>query len=162
GAGTTIRLIFPARTVAAGAKNASSCGGGASVPASHGSSIAGLPALRVLCIDDEPLLRDMLKQLLENGGHTVEVADGGRVGLELFRAANRRGAPFDVVITDLGMPHLDGRQLSQALKHESAHTPIIMLTGWGSFLKEDGDIPPQVDAMLTKPPKILELYDILA
>lgn len=149
GQGTTVRLIFPVRDA-----QASLFIGPAKPP-------TRLPALRVLCIDDEPLLRDMLKQVLENGGHSVELADGGQVGLDLFRSASRRGTPFDVVITDLGMPYLDGRQLSQTLKRESANTPIIMLTGWGALLKEDGDIPTQVDGVLSKPPKISELYEML-
>ena len=104
-----------------------------------------MPCLKVLCIDDEPLLRDMMKQILENGGLNVEVADGGQAGLELFRKARQQSEPFDVVITDLGMPYVDGNQVSKAVKSESASTPIIMLTGWGTIMKEDGDLPTQVD-----------------
>ena len=89
------------------------------------------------------------------------MADGGQAGLDLFRSSQSQGAPFDVVITDLGMPYLDGRQLSKELKRESAATPIILLTGWGTIMKEDGDLPAQVDGMLSKPPKIAELYEML-
>ena len=71
--------------------------------------------MRILCIDDEPLLREMMKQILESGGHSVEVADGGQSGLELFRLASARGEPFKVVITDLGMPYLEGRQVANTL-----------------------------------------------
>ena len=117
--------------------------------------------MRILCIDDEPLLREMMKQILESGGHTVEVADGGQSGLELFRSAAARGEPFKVVITDLGMPYLDGRQVAGTLKRESPDTPVIMLTGWGTMMKEDGDLPAQVDGVLGKPPKISELYEML-
>jgi DNA-binding response OmpR family regulator len=120
-----------------------------------------MPSLKVLCIDDEPLLRDMLKQILENGGHNVEVADGGQAGLDLFRKARQVGEPFDVVITDLGMPYVDGNQVSKAVRSESAHTPIIMLTGWGTIMKEDGDFPSQVDGVLCKPPKIAELFGMI-
>jgi len=146
GRGTTMRLVFPIREI----------------PSSTASpkTLAPLPALRVLCVDDEPLLREMLQQLLEHGGHTVELADGGPAGLALFRAARQRGQPFDVVITDLGMPYLDGRQLAKTMKRE-APTPIIMLTGWGTLMKEDGDLPAQVDGVLSKPPKITELYEML-
>jgi len=149
GRGTTMRLIFPVKT------------GRDRLPAGGGKPATRVPALRVLCIDDEPLLREMLRQILENGGHTVEVADGGSAGLEVFRSAVRSDNPFDVVITDLGMPYVDGRQLAQALKAESPRTPIIMLTGWGSMMKEDGDVPIQVDGVLSKPPKIAELYEML-
>jgi DNA-binding response OmpR family regulator len=92
----------------------------------------------------------------------VEVADGGETGLTTFRAAREKKEPFDVIITDLGMPYLDGRQLSRAIKNESPDTPIIMLTGWGTIMKEDGDMPAQVDGVLSKPPKIAELYAMLA
>jgi nitrogen fixation/metabolism regulation signal transduction histidine kinase len=148
--GTTMRLVFPIRALPQrGAVT------GPPVPVS-------LPAMHILCIDDEPLLREILRNLLSNGGHRVEVADGGQAGLQIFRAAREHGEPFDVVITDLGMPHLDGRQLSLVLKRESPATPVIMLTGWGTIMKQDGDLPSQVDGLLSKPPKITELYEMLA
>jgi DNA-binding response OmpR family regulator len=150
GRGTTMRLVFPVRNE----RNAAQESAPTKAP-------KPLPPLHLLCIDDEPLLREMLKQILESGGHTVEVADGGQAGLEQFRSASQRGQPFDVVVTDLGMPYLDGRQLSQTLKRESPDTPIIMLTGWGTMMKEDGDLPAQVDGVLSKPPKITELYEML-
>ncbi len=151
GRGTTMRLVFPVR-------NERSATQEEAVPSKAPKPLA---PLHVLCIDDEPLLREMLKQILESGGHTVEVADGGQAGLEQFRSASQRGQPFDVVVTDLGMPYLDGRQLSQKIKRESPDLPIIMLTGWGTMMKEDGDLPAQVDGVLSKPPKIAELYEML-
>src|SRR5438477_1829852 len=87
GRGTTMRLVFPVRET----RNLAAEEGPAK-PA------APLPAMRILCIDDEPLLREMMKQILESGGHSVEVADGGQSGLELFRSAAARGEPFRVVI----------------------------------------------------------------
>jgi len=149
GKGTTMRLVFPigeAHPAAAAAPD----------------SVASGPSLKVLCIDDEPLLREMLQQILEHGGHRAVVADSGKGALELFRAARQSGEPFDAVITDLGMPYLDGRQVAKAMKHESSTTPIIMLTGWGTIMKEDGDFPAQVDGVLSKPPKIGELLNLLA
>jgi len=58
------------------------------------------------------------------------------------------------------MPRLDGRQLAQILKSESPATPIIMMTGWGTLIKGE-DLPPQVDCMLNKPPRIGELQEAL-
>ena len=52
-------------------------------------------------------------------------------------------------------------QVAETLKRESPETPIIMLTGWGTMMKEDGDLPAQVDGVLGKPPKISELYEML-
>lgn len=150
GKGTTMRLVFPVRDMPAASAHKPE------------RPPKPLPAMRILCVDDEPLLREMMKQILESGGHTVELADGGENGLATFRAALEKKEAFDVVITDLGMPYLDGRQLSRALKNESPDTPIIMLTGWGTIMKEDGDMPAQVDGVLSKPPKIAELYSMLA
>ena len=144
GKGTTFRLIFPIqRLPAPGAEQASP-------PARR------MPSLRILCIDDEPLLRQMLKEILEKEGHEVEVADGGAAGVTAFHAA-MKSRPFQVVITDLGMPRIDGRQVATILKNESPGTPVIMLTGWGTMMKYDGDIPVHVDCVLGKPPRIAEL-----
>jgi CheY-like chemotaxis protein len=61
------------------------------------------------------------------------------------------------VITDLGMPYVDGRKVAVAIKRESAATPVILLTGWGQRLEAEGDMPASVDFVLAKPPKIAEL-----
>jgi CheY-like chemotaxis protein len=60
------------------------------------------------------------------------------------------------------MPEIDGRQVARVIKSESPQTPVIMLTGWGTMMKDEGDIPGQVDAVLSKPPRIKELGDVLA
>jgi signal transduction histidine kinase/CheY-like chemotaxis protein len=148
GKGTTFRLVFPVRQASAAATH---------VPDEAPSS----NPLQILCIDDEPLLRDLLKEMLERDGHTVEVSDNGQSGLDAFRYARQCGRPFDVVITDLGMPYLDGRQVTKALKLESPQTPVVMLTGWGAFMQEEGSVPLQVDAILSKPPRSKELREML-
>jgi CheY-like chemotaxis protein len=148
GQGTTVRLIFPIRKSVA-------------EPAPGDKPVQSRQALQILCIDDEPLLRELLKDLLEAEGHRVQVSDGGQAGLNSFRSARERGQPFDVVITDLGMPYVDGRQVAKTLKRESPKTPIILLTGWGAYMKEDGETPAQVDGVLSKPPRVGELRDTL-
>jgi signal transduction histidine kinase/ActR/RegA family two-component response regulator/HAMP domain-containing protein len=148
GKGTTIRLYLPLpnRTAA---------------PADEVGESEAPPPMRILCIDDEPLLRELMKGLLESDGHTVQVADSGQSGIDAFRAA-RNHRPFDVIITDLGMPFLDGRQVARILKTESPGTPVLMLTGWGAFMKADGDLPAHVDGVLSKPPRSKELRETLA
>ena len=149
GQGTVIKLILPIRRLP-----------GAD-PVSFGDQSTTLP-LNILCIDDEPLLRELLKEILEREGHRVSLADGGQSGVDEFRAAASRHHPFDVVLTDLGMPYFDGRQVVKTIKEESPATPIIMLTGWGTFMKEDGDMPDQVSGILTKPPRSNELREMLS
>jgi CheY-like chemotaxis protein len=60
-------------------------------------------------------------------------------------------------MTDLGMPGMDGREVARAVKHAAPETPVVLLTGWGQALLEDGSIPPHVDSLLSKPPKLKEL-----
>jgi len=67
------------------------------------------------------------------------------------------GAPFAAVVTDLGMPYVDGRKVASAIKSAVPSTVVIMLTGWGQRLVADGDVPPHVDGVLSKPPKLREL-----
>jgi signal transduction histidine kinase/ActR/RegA family two-component response regulator len=150
GKGTTMRLVFPLRQAPAPA---------------HDTSLAKpMPqrALKVLCIDDEPLLRELLKEVLELEQHQVCTADGGQGGLDAFQAAQNRGEPFDAVVTDLGMPHVDGRKVAQTIKQQSPNTPVVMLTGWGTMLSERGDLPMNVDAILSKPPRPAELHETIA
>ena len=115
----------------------------------------------ILCIDDEPLLRELIKEMLERDHHAVEVCDSGQSGLDEFRFSRERGRPFDVVITDLGMPYIDGRQVAKIIKQESPTTPVIMLTGWGAFMKEEGNAPTKIDGIISKPPKARDLREAL-
>jgi CheY-like chemotaxis protein len=66
------------------------------------------------------------------------------------------------VITDLGMPYVDGRKVSSAIKAASPLTPVILLTGWGQRIVEEGDTPADVDRVLNKPPKLRDLRAALA
>jgi len=89
------------------------------------------------------------------------VADGGQSGIDAFRSAQKNGQPFDAVITDLGMPYVDGREVASTIKKESPGTSVIMLTGWGAFLKDDKATPVHVDGVLSKPPRIREIRAML-
>lgn len=148
GKGTTFCLAFPVR-----AKPAES-----NEPEENHVAIE---PLKVLCIDDEPLLRELIKEMLERDGHQVEACDSGQSGLDEFRIARERGSPFDLVFTDLGMPYLDGWQVAKTLKQESPTTPVILLTGWGAFMKEDANPHANVDGILSKPPRSRELRETL-
>jgi DNA-binding NtrC family response regulator len=81
--------------------------------------------------------------------------------MELFRTAMLKNQPYEVVITDLGMPDIDGHHVARTIKAESPHTPVIMMTGWGTIMKEDGESAPEVDAVVGKPPHMQELNDLL-
>jgi CheY-like chemotaxis protein len=149
GQGTSIRLSFPVPAVRA----AESAQG----------AVAGALAscLRILVVDDDPLLTKSLRDTLESDGHAVVTAPGGQEGINIFRAAEDRNEPFAVVITDLGMPYVDGRKVACAVKTASPSSPVIMLTGWGQRLAAEGSVPPHVDRVLSKPPKLRDLRTAL-
>jgi signal transduction histidine kinase/CheY-like chemotaxis protein len=149
GQGTTVRLSFP----------------------SHASSIIAPSQvtrptsidrqLRILLVDDDPVLIKSLQDTLQEDGHLVSTAHGGQAGIDAFLAAHGAERRFDVVITDLGMPHVDGRKVANAIKQVSGATPIILLTGWGQRMIDEKEMPEHVDRVLSKPPRLTALRTAL-
>ena len=82
---------------------------------------------KILVIDDEPGIRDLLDTLLSRKGYDVVLADSGQKGLEIFR---RAGA--DVIVLDLKMPGMDGVTVVRAIHNLNPTQPIVILTGAGS------------------------------
>jgi CheY-like chemotaxis protein len=154
GRGTCARLTFPIREKASSIKDSW-------IAQDVASEVKQNRALRVLCIDDEPQIRQLLNDCLTNFNHHVTVASTGRRGTELFREAMKRNQPYEAVITDLGMPEVDGHQVARTIKTESPNTPVIMMTGWGTMMKEDGETTQEVDAVVSKPPHLQELNELL-
>ncbi|MES2069621.1 MAG: response regulator [Pseudomonadota bacterium] len=118
--------------------------------------------LRILVVDDDPMVLKSLRDILEIDGHLVVAADGGQAGIDKFRSSQAGSEQFSIVISDLGMPYIDGRKVASAIKQMSPSTPVILLTGWGQRLASDGDNPVHVDCVLSKPPKLRELREALA
>ena len=150
GAGTTMRLVFAVPvTIAA--------------DPGRPMSISEAPSrLRLLLIDDDPVLLKSLRDALETDGHMIVTANGGQEGISAFCTSLNRRENFAAVITDLGMPYVDGRKVAAAVKDASPSTPVILLTGWGQRLVVEGEIPPHVDRVLAKPPKLREVREALA
>jgi signal transduction histidine kinase/FixJ family two-component response regulator len=117
--------------------------------------------LRLLCVDDEPLVLKLLKDVLEMYGHNVQVASSGSAGIQAFKEAMHQEMAFQVVITDLGMPDVDGCKVVNAIKELSPATPVILLTGWGSFLDQNEEVLQRVDAVLKKPLSMAQLEAVL-
>jgi CheY-like chemotaxis protein len=149
GKGTSIKLVFPVAP--------------SRTTADAPSALGVLPGtrLRILLVDDDPLLLSSLRNVLESDGHYVMTANGGQAGIDAFLAAAEGAEPYSVVITDLGMPHVDGRQVSAAVKKCSPLTTVLMLTGWGQRMLASDELPPHVDKLLSKPPNMRELRGAL-
>jgi signal transduction histidine kinase/ActR/RegA family two-component response regulator len=148
GRGTTMRLLFPSAK--------------AGVTSREQQALGQLRPLRLLLIDDDPLLLRSLRDTLELDEHEVVTAEGGQAGIDIFADTVSAGHQFDVVITDLGMPYVDGRKVAARIRQLSGQVPIIMLTGWGHRLIASDDIPEHVTRVLSKPPKMAELRSTLA
>ena len=143
GAGTRVRLIFPAAP--------------ASAATTSDADPLSSERLRILLVDDDPLILRSLAHALKKDGHLITVTDGGQNGIDQFGAAHRSGTPFDMVITDLGMPHVDGRTVASGIKSLAPAVPVVLLTGWGYRLQTEDEPPQHVDCVLSKPPKLHEL-----
>ena len=83
---------------------------------------------RVLLVEDVELNQRLLAAILRRAGATVDLADDGRMGLELALAAERRGEPFDLVLMDMQMPVMDGYESAHALRAAGFTRPILALT----------------------------------
>lgn len=148
--GTSVRMYFPVASLAPDVDEAAT----ALRPAS---------SMKILIVDDDPTLLASLGNILGADGHEVTQADSGQSGIDRFREAEAAGRGYEVVITDLGMPYVDGRKVAETIKQMSPSTPVILLTGWGQRLIPDSDEGPvNVDHVLSKPPKIRELRAALA
>ncbi|MCX7968826.1 MAG: response regulator [Armatimonadetes bacterium] len=108
-------------------------------------------SLNILVIDDEQVTQKMLQRLLERDGHFVVVASNGLEGIDIFKSALAQQKPFDIVITDYGMPQMNGMQVAKLIKTLSPSTPVIMLSGWDSASSIDSGIDALVDFLLNKP-----------
>ncbi len=145
GRGTIVRLTFPCRPAP-------------SAPRPAPKPVAtGIRSARVLCVDDEHKIRRLVTDCLETLGHRVTAVASGKEALRMLEKRAQEGVPFQIVITDLGMPDMDGHQLSHEVKRRFAGLPVIMMTGWGTMMKDEGANPAAIDALLGKPPKLEDL-----
>jgi CheY-like chemotaxis protein/putative methionine-R-sulfoxide reductase with GAF domain len=111
---------------------------------------------KVLIVDDQPIITDLLVDILKRMGLTFEVAWGGKDGLKIFAKDG-----FDLVITDLGMPDISGWEVSKSVKKQKPSVPVILITGWGvepdSYKVKDSG----VDFVINKPFQIDQLEKII-
>ncbi len=130
GHGTTFAFTFPPGTVAASAAK------------TEAAQMKRGP-LRILVVDDQTVLCDILHDYLADEDYTVEVAYDGRAALQKFRDGK-----FDLVITDKAMPLMNGDELALNVKKIAPRTRVILLTGYGSDSMEP---PDNIDLVVDKP-----------
>src|SRR5882672_6997287 len=101
---------------------------------------------RILVVDDEAAVRELLRDLLESEGCRVYLAPGSREALGLFEAHE-----FDGIFTDVGMPGMSGWELAHAIRQSNETIPIAVITGWGEAVGSDEQKEARVDWVVTKP-----------
>ncbi|HSK65018.1 MAG TPA: response regulator, partial [Pyrinomonadaceae bacterium] len=101
---------------------------------------------RLLVVDDEDFVRDLLGDILEGEECIVELAQDGAEALALFREHQ-----FDGVFTDVGMPGMSGWELAREIRQVNKHVPIAIVTGWGELVGSNEQRAAGVDWVIAKP-----------
>ncbi len=118
---------------------------------------SGFPPRRILVVDDEPLVCDAVKMMLNFDGHVVETATNGKEALAIFDTAK-----FDLVITDFEMPAMKGDELAAAIKTRSPSQPVVMITAYAEMLHAAGTPLMGVDFLISKPFLLENLREAIA
>ncbi len=136
GQGTTVEVSLPTASAAASVSRTSTTARNEPV----------VP-LRILVIDDELQVRATLAEMLEEQGHSVTQAPGGREGLSYLESNPEL---VDVVISDLGMPDMNGWDVAKIIEGRWPTLPVGLITGWGEteITREERN---QVNFVITKP-----------
>jgi len=115
------------------------------------------PQTKILVVDDEDFVRELLQDILESEDCEVFVAENGSMALEIFQTIK-----FDGVFTDVGMPGMSGWELAQAIRNLNQNIPIAVITGWGEAVGSTEQKAAGVDWVVAKPfsaDRIVELVN---
>ena len=146
GEGTTFNLYFPAQAAEATLTDAMTI----SAPRGHGE--------KVLLVDDEVALTTMFRRLLQRLNYQVTTCNSAREAVEIFR---QNPAQFDVAITDLTMPEMNGLEVARQLVAIRASLPVVLASGYSAALKEEHLREAGVCELLEKPVSLHALAEVL-
>ena len=141
--GTTFTVKLPVRPVPS--------------PRAEAVSRPARPGLRVLVIDDEESVREILRDLLEAAGQEVWEASSGPEGLGILERQ-----PMDLVCTDLGMPGMTGWEVAERIRARWPGLKVALITGWGARVEPEELEAHGMDLLIAKPFQMKDLLDILA
>src|SRR6476661_10846371 len=127
----------------------------APTPAPRTSTNAGRP--RILVVDDEASIRDLLSKTLALAEYEVDVAPDGRTALERLRLY-----PYDLLIADLKMPGMDGLAVIREAKRYKADLPVIIITGFSTEASAIEAVNLGVSGYLTKPFRVPQVLNAAA
>ena len=115
------------------------------------------PKRNILVVDDEPLVCDAVKMMLDFDGHVVATANNGKDALALFEQSK-----FDLIITDFEMPGMKGDELAAAIKARAPKQPVVMITAYSEMLQASGNPLTGVDFVISKPFLLENLREAIA
>jgi len=112
----------------------------------------------VLIVDDAPDVLEMFSMMLQLSGYDVEVAASASEALE-----HARSGQFDVIVSDIGMPEMNGYELARRLRKmpDYASTPMIAVTGYSMYKDQSQALESGFNAHLSKPVNPTTLLDLI-
>lgn len=147
GSGTEFRITLPIATIVEGGVQVELANPEPAPAVMNELSLtdeSGQP--RVLVVDDEDFVRDLLQEMLEGEDCDVRIAASGTEALALFRDFQ-----FDAVFTDVGMPGMSGWELAREIRHLNQQVPIAVITGWGEAVGSNEQKAAGVNWVIAKP-----------
>ena len=138
GEGTTVRLYLP------GVERVAEAETDEATPAAPFAK--RLPGRNILLVEDQAPVRRQILEVLEEMGCVVTEAGDGPEGMRRIQS----GAAFDLLITDVGLPGMNGRQLADAARERTPNLPVLLLTGYAGAAFETSQIGPGME-VLRKP-----------
>ena len=128
-------------------------------PVAEGPRASMAPGRRVLVVDDEPSMRELLSQTLAVAAYEVDTTPDAEAALEMLRQASR---PYDLLIADLKMPGMDGLSLIRRVREMGSAVPIIIVTGFSTKGSAIDAVNLGVSGYLTKPFRVREVLTAAA
>jgi CheY-like chemotaxis protein len=120
-----------------------------------GATSHGRGTTRILVVDDEEPVRELLCEILEAEGVQVTTAANGAEALARFESGR-----FDAVLTDLGMPGMNGWELLRRISERDRQVPLAVITGWGELVSTHEEKAARVEWVLTKPFAMSQICEI--
>ncbi len=116
---------------------------------------------RILVADDEAPIRELMARVLGREGHAVTLANDGGHAAEIMASEILAGTPFDLLLSDIVMPVMDGIALALHAANEQPGLRIVLMTGFAAELERVHNLDDLVHAVVRKPFLIAEMIQVI-
>lgn len=114
---------------------------------------------RILIVEDDDAVRHFTARALTRDGHSVSMAEDGDLGLELVKEQNGQ---FDLILSDIRMPAMDGIAMALAIAEHFPHLPILLMTGYAEQREQASEVTNVIIDVLPKPFELAELRNFVS